>query len=389
MKTWTLIDLSPDTTADIHRDACLLSATELGLPGCSVSLKTLRGGLRDGVELLTIDNGRFRVGLLPQRGMNLWKAWLGDWAIGWDSPARGPVHPRFVPVFDPGGLGWLEGFDELLSRCGLLSNGAPQFDARGTLEYPLHGRIANLPAHRLVVQSDSESGELAVTGVVDECRFHFHKLRLTSTLRTCPGEPGVRLTDEVTNLSASPGEMQLLYHTNFGPPLLEPGSRIIAPVRRMMPRDAAAARGLDEWDRFGEPHPGGEQCYYFQLLAEPDHRSRVLLRNAAGDRGVNLRFSTAELPCFTLWKNPPPRQDGYVTGLEPGTNFPNVRSFEAEHGRVRRLTPGETVRFEFAIEAHGDRASVAQAESAIERLQQLAPAEICSDPAPDWTRAGS
>ena len=91
------------------------------------------------------------------------------------------------------------------TRCGLLSNGAPQFDSHGTLQYPLHGRIANLPAHRVVVEADAESGELAVTGVVDECRFHFHKLRLTSTLRTRPGEPGVRIIDEVTNLSGQPG----------------------------------------------------------------------------------------------------------------------------------------------------------------------------------------
>ncbi len=225
MKSWTLLDLSADPLSDIHRENISLSATELGLPGCSIGLRTLRGGLRDGVEMLSIDNGRLRVALLAQRGMNIWKAWLGDWAIGWDSPTRGPVHPRFVPVFDPSGLGWLEGFDELLSRCGLLSNGAPQFDAHGALQYPLHGRIANLPAHRLVVETDAESGELSVTGVVDECRFHFHKLRLTSTLRTRPGEPGVRLFDEVTNLSDAPGEMELIYHTNFGPPLLEPGAR--------------------------------------------------------------------------------------------------------------------------------------------------------------------
>jgi hypothetical protein len=384
MKTWTLVDLSADAASDVSCENLSLASSELGLPGCSIGLRTLRGGLRDGVEMLTIDNGRFRVALLPQRGMNIWKAWLGDWAIGWDSPMRGPVHPRFVPVFDPGGLGWLEGFDELLTRCGLLSNGAPQFDSRGVLEYPLHGRIANLPAHRVVVEADPEAGELAITGVVDECRFHFHKLRLTSTLRTRLGEPGVRLVDEVTNLSASAGEMELIYHTNFGPPLLEPGSRVVAAVRRMMPRDAAAVPGVGRWDQFGEPHAGGEECYFFQLLAEPDHCTRTLLRNAAGDRGVSLQFSTVEFPCFTLWKNPRPKQDGFVTGLEPGTNFPNVRSFEAEQGRVRKLKPGETVRFEFALEAHDNRASVAQAESAIARLQATAPPVICASPEHDW-----
>ena len=381
------MDASADAASDVHHSAFSLTASDLGLPGCTVGLRTLRGGLRDGIEMLTVDNGRFRVALLPQRGMNLWKAWLGDWTIGWDSPVRGPVHPRFVPISEPGGLGWLDGFDEFLARCGLLSNGPPQFDARGVLQYPLHGRIANLPAHRVIVESDAESGELAVIGVVDECRFHFHHLRLTSTLRTRPGEPGVRLIDEVTNLSASPGEMELLYHTNFGPPLLEPGARVVAPVRRMMPRDATAVPGVGRWDKFGEPHVGGEECYFFQLLSGADQRTQTLLRNAAGDRGVSLKFSTVELPCFTLWKDPRPKQDGYVAGLEPGVNFPNVRSFEAEQGRVRKLQPGETVRFELAIEAHDDKASVAQAESAIARLQALASPEICAAPEPGWTSA--
>src|ERR1700740_2851694 len=92
---------------------------------CTTTSKALRGGRSDGLELIEIDNGALRVALLPQRGMGIWKAWLGDLELGWRSPVRGPVHPSHVPLFDPNGLGWLEGFDELLCRCGLTSNGAP------------------------------------------------------------------------------------------------------------------------------------------------------------------------------------------------------------------------------------------------------------------------
>ena len=48
--------------------------------------------------------------------------------LGWKSPVHGPVHPNFVPLNEPSGLGWLDGFDELFVRCGLESNGAPDFD---------------------------------------------------------------------------------------------------------------------------------------------------------------------------------------------------------------------------------------------------------------------
>ena len=385
-ETWPLLDSSSDPSADVGSERLLPDAAALGLPGCAVKRRTLRGGLREGVDLVELDNGRLRVALLPQRGMGLWKAWLGDWQIGWNSPVRGPVHPRFVPVAEPSGLGWLDGFDELLCRCGLWSNGAPEFDSRGVLALSLHGRVANLPAHYLAVEADREAGELSVVGVVDECRLHFHKLRLTSRLSLRPGEAAFRISDEVTNLSGSPGEMQLLYHINFGPPLLEAGACVVAPVRRVMPRDARAVPGAKSWDRFGPPRAGAdEEVYFFQLLAGPDGWTHALLRNSAGDWGVSVRFSTAELPCFTLWKNSTSLADGYLTGLEPGTNFPNHRSFEKSQNRVRQLAPGETVRFELANEVHPDAAAVAQAEAAIAKLQQAAKPQVCLEPEPGWT----
>ena len=143
--------------------------------------------------------------------------------IGWQSPVRGPVHPEFVPLMEPGGLGWLDGFDELLVRCGLESNGAPDFDDSGKLIYQLHGRIANRPAHRVDVSVDDSTGEITVTGVVEETRFHFSKLRLTSKLVTRVNDPTVHLCDQVENLSGSEAEVQMLYHINFGQPLLQLG----------------------------------------------------------------------------------------------------------------------------------------------------------------------
>ena len=39
----------------------------------------------------------------------------------------------WVPLTEPSGLGWLSGFDELMVRCGLESNGAPDFDDSGQM----------------------------------------------------------------------------------------------------------------------------------------------------------------------------------------------------------------------------------------------------------------
>ena len=55
-----------------------------------------------------------------------------------------PSTSSQVPVFDPSGIGWLEGFDELRSDAALKQRCA-NIGLMG-LVYPLHGRIGNLPA---------------------------------------------------------------------------------------------------------------------------------------------------------------------------------------------------------------------------------------------------
>ena len=99
-----------------------------------------------------------------------------------------------------------------------------------------------------------------------------------------------------------------------------------------------------------------------------------------------MKFNKNQLPCFTLWKNRQAECDGYVTGLEPAINFPNVKSFERQMGRVAVLAPGESRSYEVAIEAHGDAAGVQAAAAAVSACRPRS-AEICSGPDPAWAPA--
>ena len=329
-KTWTLFDQDSNSFCG---DGFRITPSDAGgsQQGYEISVAVGKAGLSEGVQVVTVNNGRLRFDILPTRGMSLWKAWYqggdGEDPVGWKSPVRGPVHPKFVPLSEPSGLGWLDGFDELLVRCGLESNGAPQFDEKGQLVYPLHGRIGNKPAHRVELSVDGDTGEIAVTGLVDEVRFHFLKVRMESRIRTRVGSTIIEIHDTVTNLSASPAEIQLLYHVNFGQPLLDPGSRVIAP-KAVAPRNARAAEGIGTWDSYAAEQIGyEEQVYFLDLLADADGSTQALLKNAHGTRGVCLKFNQRQLPCFTLWKNTTAAEDGYVTGLEPGTNFSESAKF--------------------------------------------------------------
>jgi len=318
--------------------------------------------------------------------MGIWKASLGGLELGWKAPAQGPVHPMFVNLAEANGLGWLYGFDELLVRCGLESNGAPEFNPNGTLRYPLHGRIANLPAHRVEVSIDGVSGEITVTGTVDETRLFGSKLRMVSTVSTKVGESSMSVSDVITNISAEPGELELLYHVNYGAPLLGPGAKAVLPVRRIAPRDEIAVGNADQWDVYGPETPGSSEAVFFlQLAADAGGNTQTLLHNAAGDQGVTMKFNIAQLPCFSLWKSRQAAVDGYVTGFEPGANFPNRRSFEKQQGRVLAIQPGESRRFDLVIEALPDTDAVGSAAQAVAGLQQGVTPEILQRPDPQWS----
>jgi hypothetical protein len=353
--------------------------------GYRVTKRTYRGGLSEGVDAIEVDNGKLAFEIVPTRGMGIRWARQDKFEFKWDSPVPGPVHPQFVPVAESSGLGWLDGFDELLARCGLESNGAPEFDDQGRVKYPLHGRIANKPAESVEAVINDQTGEIQLLGRVAEVRFHFFKLWLQTTIATKPDESVIRIRDEITNASDSPTTFQMLYHVNYGHPLLDAGSRVIAPVKTVVPRNANAAKGIQSWDSYSAPEPGvEEQVYFFALNAAVDGKTQALLRNAHGTHGASLVFNVQQLPCFSLWKNTTGLKDGYVTGLEPGTNFPNPRSYETQQGRVVSLQPGGKAALEIELHFHTTKEQVQSAERAIAAIQGDKQPQVFDTPQEGW-----
>ncbi len=380
MPTFTLTDVSHE----VWVENLTVDAAELGLAVTapwSVSKRRLRGGRRDGVDLIVVDNGALRFAVVPTRGMGLWKGFYLGNILGWESPiADGPVHPGLVNLAAAGGLGWLDGFDELMARCGLEHNGAPfdvkSSDADGSehrTTFGLHGRIANIPASYAAVHVNPDPPhEITVEGHVDESRLFGPQFRMETRYTTVPGSNRLTVRDEITNLKDQPAGFQLLYHWNFGPPYLEEGARFSAPIRSVAPRDARAQEGIDGHERYAGPQPGSaEQVYYYDLAAVDDQGGPTLamLRNAAGDKGVVLRFRKDQLPAFTLWKNTAGLRDGYVTGLEPGTNYPNPRPFEEARGRVVTLPPGGRYVAETVLDVLAAPDEVAAVEAEIRQIQ--------------------
>jgi len=140
---WERVLLDTDKAAENWQ----INSHDLGLrpdKPFSVRMRVLHGGRQEGVSIVDIDTGAMRISVVPTRGMNVLEAVAGDVRIGWQSPVSEVVNPAFIELNGRGGIGWLEGFNEMVTRCGYEWVGHPGVD-HGVL-LPLHGLAANIPA---------------------------------------------------------------------------------------------------------------------------------------------------------------------------------------------------------------------------------------------------
>jgi hypothetical protein len=326
----------------------------------SVHKTALHGGKQEGVDVIVIDNGKMQITLCPTRGMGVLHAEIGDVKLGWDSPVKETVNPSHVNLQSRGGLGWLEGFNEFIVRCGLESNGHPGIDKftnnvgdESTMELTLHGKIANSPASEVEVLIEREAPyRIHVRGRVDERMFYGPKLELWTDLSTEPGSSSFTITDTLTNHGGAEQEFELLYHINFGRPILEEGATFAATTEHVTPLNAHAASGVASYKEYLAPRLGFvEQVYCTTPLADKDGKAMAMIQNRAKDRAVSITYSPSELPKLTLWKNTNALEEGYVTGIEPGTGFPFNRRIERKAGRVPKLAAGASRSFSVRVQA--------------------------------------
>ncbi len=368
-----------DSSTNTHLRSFGVSAGDLGLPGTwSIRKDTLQGGKQDGVDLITVDNGKMTIRVIPTRGMSILDIQQGDVRLGWDSPVKEIVHPKYIDLDSRGGLGWLDGFNEWMCRCGLEFAGHPGKDefttntgATATMDLSLHGKIGNIPASQVEIIIDKEAPHrIRVRGVVHERLFFGPKLELVAEVSTVPGSDVFQISDTVTNLAGGDQEFTVIYHGNYGRPILEGGATVHVPAKRVRPMNEHAAKAVESYATYKAPTPGFiEEVFLVDPYSDASGTTSILLQNKAGDRATSVTWKTAELPYLTIWKNTTSEADGYVTGLEPGTTHPYNRKVEREAGRLPVLKAGETRRFTLDFGIHLDKASVDKARSTVDAIR--------------------
>ncbi|MGA2642930.1 MAG: aldose 1-epimerase family protein [Spirochaetia bacterium] len=297
----------------------------------------LTDGKADGVRAVEVATGSgLTFTVLPGRGMDIPFAAYRGKSLSFFS-GTGITSPAY---YDETGLEWRRSFYVgLLTTCGIANAGAPGMDQGKA--FGLHGRVANAAAENLCIDQEWEGDEFLIRlkGTMREAEAMVENLSLTRTVETRLGAKGLRIHDTARNRGFSPQPLMLLYHFNFGFPLLAPGAKVVGPITKSVPRDDEARkdRGVEECLSFPDPVQGYAEKVFFHALAERGDGSTfvALVNRDAGDGqplGIVMRWSRKELPELTEWKMP--CRGFYVVGLEPGNILPIGRGTLRQQGAL-------------------------------------------------------
>ncbi len=317
---------------------------------CHADRCRLSGGKREGVESVFFNNSSgLNFSVIPGRGMDFGPFIYKGISLSWRS-ATGEVSPAF---FEPHGAGMDRNYHGgLMHISGMSYAGLPCEDEGECLG--LHGRISNIPADNVYTEGfwTGDDYEIRLKGKVREATATGKRLELTRTVSVRLGEPAVCLEDVVENIGPEPAEHMLLYHTNFGFPLLDEGTEFIIPSKRVIPFDDFSAGKAGSCFNFQGPDAGitGE-LFYHELYDDGDGNTGYAVINRSINDGkglcLSIEFNRNVLNRFVEWKF---NRKGYYTAeLGPSNCRVAGRAKERAEGTLRFLEPGEKVNYKLKI----------------------------------------
>ena len=199
----------------------------------------------------------------------------------------------------PGGMLVTCGLDNVGGYCG--EGGA----------YPIHGRYSSIPAKSYGTKAgwEGENYVLRLQGEVHQSELFGRHLCMERTIETELNSKKLTITDHLTNMDAADEPYMLLYHFNFGYPLLQADSR----VKVNTDKYTTLAPGSSDYDRMTDPVDGKEEMLFLHHM-QGDTGYGVIY-NERLELGAYIAFDTENLPNMLQWKRM--KSHDYALGLEP------------------------------------------------------------------------
>ncbi|HPN84009.1 MAG TPA: aldose 1-epimerase family protein [Victivallales bacterium] len=309
-------------------------------------------GLEQDLEIAQVRTGaglQYDVNL--SRGMDVSLCQLGGSPLSWQAP-QGDVGPAY---YDANGIEWLRtACGGLLMTCGLRQVGSPCTDAGESLG--LHGRIHHLPGRQIRTDGiwDGDDYVISVSGLLEEARIFGENLALRRIYSSRLGVNEIVIRDEVENRGFSSTPLMLLYHFNFGFPLLTSETVLEITSGRVSSRDKnTVMEGICKWENPASDF--AERVYYHSELKRDNSgfttarllNPRFPVAGCTGPIEVELSWRPEQLPYMVQWKMC--GRSTHVMGLEPANCLVGGRSSERIAGRLSYIEPGEKRVFELRL----------------------------------------
>jgi len=305
-----------------------------------------RSGRGKGSEAFEAYNaGGLQFSVMPDKCMDIFQLIYKGVNIGYISK-NGLVAGSRYDSSDDGFLKyWSAG---MLSTCG-LDNVGPACVDQG-VHHGIHGRLSMLPAENICTNAQwiDDDYELRFSGEMRQSMLDGMNLRLKRQISTGLYDKEIVIQDTLENLEPVPEEFMILYHFNFGYPLLDNGARIVKPKGKITPRDDEAKKGISDCLSIQNPRAGkAEQVYFHENKTDENGMAYVGLINDKLKLGAYLKYRADTLPVLVQWKSYRPHD--YALGLEPSNSYIMGRGLERENGTLKSIDPYETLRYKVVL----------------------------------------
>ena len=300
-------------------------------------------GISDGCRCIDVNTGSgFSYTVVCDRGLDISLASFQGTNLVFltENMEAHPAH------FDGADIQWLRTFSAgLLTTCGPTHLGPPCEDDGELLGQ--HGRWTSLPAKKVCDLSDYEAGILKITGELKDSTPFGHKIAIKRTISSEFGKSAVVIEDEVTNEGGKEVPLNLLYHINFGYPLLCEDTIVHVPSKECVGYDDYTNQRMDEKDTIKAPNGSNAEKNYMHTFSGEDATVWVHNPNLDGGLAVSITFPSEDLPYLTQWVLEDVKD--YVLALEPANVPCESRDYLRKNNLLPFLAPGETKKFRVEI----------------------------------------
>ncbi len=298
----------------------------IGNPDQLVSVResVLTDGKARGSRIITVNNGKFTFVILADRGFDVAEMRYQGTNLSFISK-NGIVSPAISHTDAVGFLSCFTG--GFLYTCGLDNVGGPE---GGAIQ---HGSMNMVPASRITVERSWEGDEYVVriSAFLENTALFGRNITLKRTYTVKYLSDEIELKDEIANNGFLDSSYMILYHCNFGYPMVDDGMRIEGDFSYSEPRGEDAKARMEDRLLFNAPVDDIPEFVYFHKV-EGDTPCVKLVNERIG-LVASVSYDKTNLPWLLEWKSL--ASGDYVLGIEPC-------STTIDEKKQVKLAPGET-----------------------------------------------